>query len=699
MKISVISYLAGFVAYLFLSFLLLKAWRGNEKGRWLAAASLATTIWAGGITLQEVYGRLPVSFIWCLEWLHTYAWLVFFSKLLHRDDGNASIGTRDFIGWGIQTLSLAQGAFVWVSPLLQRVNPEVFRPSDLFFGYLLMAVVGLAMVEQYFRNAQIDKRWRIKFLCFALGALFVYDFYLYSEALLLHHIREDLWAARGAIAAMTTPLIALSAARNADWSVNIFVSRQVVFHSAALLGTAAYLLVMAGAGYYIKYYGGEWGTFVQIIFLVGAFLLLALVLFSGQIRASVRLFISKNFFSNTYDYREEWLRLIATLSQGGSGLTLEERVIQALGQVVGSSGGVLWGREPMGRLVWRASYGDPGIDTRFVDANDPVVRYLEHEERILNLKELAAVPEAYGGLSRPAWLERHDNAWLLIPLFHHAKTMDGLVLLTWPQLPFAWNWEVVEMLKTSSRLAASYLALEHAGKELAEAQLFDGFNRLAAFVIHDLKNLVAQLSLVVHNAEKHQDNPVFMRDAIKTVDHAVSKMNALMAQLRNPISGITKSEFDLNELLREVIEARKKQLPVPQCDLENETLMVCANRERLASALEHVIQNGQDAAGKQGRVVIRLRSENRHMASIEVEDDGCGMDDHFIRTRLFKPFDTTKGLAGMGIGAYESREYIRSLGGDLNVHSRPGKGSLFHFMIPLAESEKVVSLHRRSSRP
>jgi signal transduction histidine kinase len=147
----------------------------------------------------------------------------------------------------------------------------------------------------------------------------------------------------------------------------------------------------------------------------------------------------------------------------------------------------------------------------------------------------------------------------------------------------------------------------------------------------------------------------------------------------------------LSALLREVAEARKKQLPPPQCELGKNPIMVSANRGRLAAALEHVIQNGQEAAGKQGRVVVRLRADDKQTAWIEVEDNGCGMDDHFIRTRLFKPFDTTKGLTGMGIGAYESREYVRSLGGELSVHSEPGKGSLFRFQIPLARTN--LSFH------
>jgi putative PEP-CTERM system histidine kinase len=453
-----------------------------------------------------------------------------------------------------------------------------------------------------------------------------------------------------------------------------------------LLGTVAYLLVMASAGYYLRYYGGEWGAIAQIVFLVGAFLLLALVLFSGHIRARVRIFISKNFFSNAYDYREEWLRFIATLSDSEAGLSLEQRVIQALAQVVESPGGILWIREPTGRFAWRASLDAEDIAIPAIDADDPVVGFLERREWIVNLQEMAAMPEVYQGFSKPLWLERHANAWLLIPLFHQGKKMDGMVLLTRTRSPFAWNWEVIDMLKTTSRLATSYLALEYAAKDLAEAQQFDGFNRLSAFIIHDLKNLVAQLSLVVSNAEKHQDNPEFMRDAIQTVNHAVGKMNALMTQLRNSSSAVTTAKFDLGTLLHEVAEARKKQQPPPQCELEKNPLLVSANRSRLAAALEHVIQNGQEAAGKQGRVVVRLRAGDKRTACVEVEDNGCGMDDHFIRTRLFKPFDTTKGLTGMGIGAYESREYVRSLGGELSVQSEPGKGSLFCFQIPLAET-------------
>ena len=111
-------------------------------------------------------------------------------------------------------------------------------------------------------------------------------------------------------------------------------------------------------------------------------------------------------------------------------------------------------------------------------------------------------------------------------------------------------------------------------------------------------------------------------------------------------------------------------------------ISIIANRDRLFFSLEHIVHNAQDAAGKHGEVRIRLEPQGSERVAIDVEDSGPGMSPEFIRDRLFKPFDTTKGLTGMGIGAYECREYIRSLGGDVMVRSEPGKVTCFRIVIP-----------------
>ncbi len=691
MSIGAISYLAGFFANLLLTVLLLLSWRGHPRGRWLIVACGTMVMWSGVLALDEAFHMVFPPLLATLEVLHIYVWLAFFNRLM-RTGAAPSLYDSRWIRFFIHALAWSLIGYIWIAMGLGLTPAPMFHSTVQLSGHIALTVIGLHLIEQFYRNARLDQRWRIKFLCFALGLLFAYDLYIYLDALLFDQVRVDLWQARGAVTAMLAPFIAVAAARNPDWSVDIFISRQVVYQSAALLVTGGYLLLVGIGSYYIEYYGGEWGEVGQILFMMAALLMLMSVVFSGQMRARLKVFLSKNFFNYVYDYRQEWLRLINTLADNHTGLSLGQRVILGLGQVVESPSGVLWLTEPSGRLVYRASYGDPGIDVPVIEANDPLVVFVRDKEWVVNFEELLTRRELYEDLNWPNWLEPHRHAWLLVPLWNTEQALQGLVLLTRPRTEIAWNWEVIDMLKSTGSLAASYLALEEAASALAEARQFEGFNRLSAFVIHDLKNLVAQLSLVVCNAEKHRDNPEFMRDAITTVEHAVGRMNSLMSQLRNSSPAAAAAPVDLCGVLKEVLETRKKQAPLPALEIKGVGIMVTANRDRLASALEHVIHNAQDAAGKGGYVKVCLCVPDANTAMVEVEDNGCGMDPDFIRTRLFRPFDTTKGLTGMGIGAYESREYIRSMGGDLTVRSEPGKGSSFLFTIPLDKGKQMESV-------
>jgi putative PEP-CTERM system histidine kinase len=217
---------------------------------------------------------------------------------------------------------------------------------------------------------------------------------------------------------------------------------------------------------------------------------------------------------------------------------------------------------------------------------------------------------------------------------------------------------------------------------LSEARQFEGFNRLSAFVVHDLKNLIAQLSLVVRNAERHKHNPQFMEDAITTVANSVERMTRLLAQLKGAVPGNRSDRVVLEAVLREAVAEHASGQPEPRLVLtEGGQNVLYADRDRFVAVVGHVIQNAQDAVAKNGSVLVRLIAADGELR-IAVEDDGVGMDPEFIRERLFKPFDSTKGLAGMGIGAYECREFIRALGGRVEVESAPGKGTRFSMIIP-----------------
>jgi signal transduction histidine kinase len=110
---------------------------------------------------------------------------------------------------------------------------------------------------------------------------------------------------------------------------------------------------------------------------------------------------------------------------------------------------------------------------------------------------------------------------------------------------------------------------------------------------------------------------------------------------------------------------------------------VVADRERLERVVGHLLQNAIEATSKDGRVDVEVL-RNGQAAIIRISDTGEGMSADFIRERLFKPFESTKS-AGMGIGVFESQEYINELGGALDVQSVLQQGSVFTITLPLFE--------------
>ncbi|MEA2093483.1 MAG: XrtA/PEP-CTERM system histidine kinase PrsK, partial [Pseudomonadota bacterium] len=480
--------------------------------------------------------------------------------------------------------------------------------------------------------------------------------------------------------------------RDPRLSLDIFVSRRMVFHTTALLGTGLYLLFMGLGGYYIRSQGGEWGTLIQVIFLFGAGLVLMVLLFSGRVRASIRVLINKHFFHYKYDYRDEWLRFIQTLSSGQPDERLRERAIHSLAEIIDSPGGVLWTRQITNRYTPAASWQMEVSENDTVEKEHPFIRFMTAREWLIDLDELERDPALYNDLTIPEWLREMPQAWLVVPLIVHDRMLGFIVLARSPaQIHF--NWEDSDLIKTAGRQVAVHLAQLEASRALADARQFEACSRLTTYVMHDLKNLIAQLSLVVTNAARHKGNPRFMEDAINTVDHSVQKMNRLLVNLRGDSMQTREAEnFDLCVVLSDVLRTMSNAKPVPSLDCQAAGISLHAEKDRFAAIIGHLIRNAQDATRDDGRIIVRLfRRDER--AIIEVQDSGTGMDREFIKNRLFRPFDSTKGKSGMGIGVYESRDYVHKLGGDIEVISRVGEGSTFRIRLPIsAVQENNVKL-------
>ncbi|MDB5799466.1 MAG: prsK [Rhodocyclales bacterium] len=673
---------AAAVVFGCLSLYLRMGWRGGTLGGRLMAAMLVSCAWAALDAAGQV-GLMWSSLALLLEILRPAAWSYFLVGLLAV--ATRSDDKHEPAAW-VQQSAQAVFAGALMMSIAGFVVHEVSR--WIFYAELLMVVWLLVLVEQVYRNFPSGSRWGIKPLILGLACVLSFDFYLFAEAALLGRMDNDVLAVRGIVHALVGPLAAMSAVRSRDWTFRISVSRQLVFHSTALAVSGLYLLLVAAAGYYVRWFGGSWGRALQTAMMFGGLFMLVFVAFSGSFRARLRVWLNKNLFAYRYDYREAWLKFTKALSGvsagGQTGLTLEQSVISALAELVESPGGVLWLRDADNVYRPRAKLNCP-LNEGEEAADAPLAKFMHEQAWIVNLEEWRSRPSLYQGLAVPPWLSTATDAWLLVPLIS-GEEMVAFVVLATARAPIEVNWEVLDLLKTAGRQAASYLGRAQATAALLEAQKFDSFNRMSAFVVHDLKNLVAQLSLMLKNAARHKDNPEFQEDMLLTVENVAERMRGLMTQLQNKSPIEHKRWVDVGELCGAVLADRRVAGPEVSLEAEPE-LGVFGQAERLQRIIGHVVQNATEATPEHGKVSVAVRRAGTHVR-IEISDTGCGMTPEFVRERLFRPFQTTK-QNGMGIGAFEVQQYVSELGGRVEVDSEPDVGTRFVLLFPLSHRNEA----------
>lgn len=645
------------------------------------AALLAAALWSLAAIAGDLWHRSIGP--WPAAWADVARqglWIAFLVQLFESEprEGPPRFGQRlrqlAYVAVAVAATGVVYGSLV-------SGDPETSRPA--LVARLMLALLGLVAVEQLYRNASEDTRWGVKPICVGLACTFAFDTYVYSEALLFGRADPDAVDLRGMVQAVAVSFLFLAARRRQDWMRRLQVSRAAAFYSATLVLVGSYLLFMSAIGYYVRYFGGSWGRALQLGLLVlGAVFLVSLTI-SGALRSWLRVFVSKHFYSYRFDYREEWLRFTTLLSSTHGPQETGGMIVKGLARMVECSAGSLWARASAdGAYAQVAAWNVPRV-TATEPADSAFCSFLLEKGWVIDLVEFRSSPRRYGSLSLPTWLLGSADPLLVVPLLA-VEEMQGFVVLAQPRTAIDLNWEVLDLLKTAGRQAAGYLAQMRATEELLEARKFDAFNRMSAFVVHDLKNIVAQLSLMLKNAERLRDNPEFQQDMLMTVASSLEKMRRMMLQLREgakPAGGGRGVNLKpIVDRLQALARSQGRALEVAQ----SEPLSTRGQEERLERVLGHLVQNALDATPPEGRVWIDLSRQGSQVA-VQVGDNGCGMSEDFVQNRLFRPFSTTKS-SGMGIGSYESAQYIRELGGSLRVESEEGVGTVITVLLPLLDA-------------
>lgn len=661
--------------------------RGKGGGRAEIAALLASAGWS--LLVAGIGAGAPMSLL--AETVRTLCWLGVVYVLFVRDGRHETVRPVRPVLLALAFVELLQPILLFLHIRFGHMPdaaPMIFQISVMF--RLLVVIGALVLVHNLYAGAMAQQRAAVRWTCAALALQWGYDLNYFTIAYLARSTPPELAALRGLAGLMAVALLATGAFRGQSTS-RFSPSRVVAFQSLSLVVIGAYMMVMVGAAQSLTWLGGDISQLVQLGFAFASTVLVLALMPSGRLRGWVNVMLAKHFFQHRYDYRGEWQRFTRTIGRGGtSALPLHARVVQAVADITDSAQGLLLIPAESGELVLAARWQWPTVDVPAEAMTAAASVFFERSGFIIDLDQLRCGTNHKGETAAvPTWLLAQESAWALVPLVHFDRLV-GLVVLGRPPLARTLDWEDFDLLRVVGQQLASYLA-EHNGQvALLEASRFDEFNRRIAFVMHDIKNLTSQISLLSRNAERHADNPAFRADMLVTLRNAADKLNTLLARLSRYGGSVVErlDDVDAGEVIAQ-IASRYSGGDGPQVYVtDRQACHVLAQRETLEQVLLHLVQNGIDASPQGMAVFVQARVDGLY-GCIEVIDTGCGMSAEFVRNRLFKPFVSTK-PGGFGIGAFEARELVRAMGGRIDVESREGLGSRFAVRLPLAAAAGLL---------
>ena len=660
------------------------------------ASLAATALWcftvaaAGGLSLPAEMAMA----------LRNLAWLFLLFRLFAHDGRDTSVAA-------IRPVVMVLGLVALLRPMVVLIETHLggaLAHSRLAFHFstmlaMLEAVGSLVLVHNLYTSAAKPARRALRWPALGLALQWGFELNLFTVAWLGNAWPAPLAAVHGLVDVGFAVLLALGALEHQE-ALRLRPSRVATFRLVSLLIIGAYFVAMVAVAQWLADAGGDYARWLQFGFLIIAVAAALLMLPSRRLRGWLRVTLVKHLFQHRYDYRAEWLRFNRTMSEkGGAGddsPSLHARAVQALADITDSPAGLLLMPDEHGELVlatrwqWLIDVPAPALSrelARFIEAHDYIVN-LAGEDRDTARGDITPPPP-------PEWLAADPRAWALVPLLHYERLV-GAVVLARPAHLRQLDWEDFDLLRVAGQQLASYLA-EHAGQEaLAEAARFEDFNRRMAFVMHDIKNLVSQFSLLARNAERHADNPEFRADMLVTLRSSADKLGALVNRLSRYGGAVERSEaVPLGPVALEVargFEGRHSVRVILRHDCT-----VTGERHAVEQALTHLVQNAVDASTPEAPVFIDI-GRSGEFARIEVVDAGAGMSPEFVRHRLFKPFDSSK-PGGFGVGACEARDLIRAMGGRLDVESREGLGTRFIIRLPLAEVDSAPDTASQKALP
>ncbi len=658
--------------------------RGTNWGFALGMAALAVTEYAAfltglGGTASRVFlfQRLGLAG----EILLPGTWLLFGFYLIRID----SPISRGSFRLGVATVFLLSALFIAVLdfqvrlPSLQRDRIDHWLSTFL----ILTSTAVLATFEATLRTANHEQRWRIKFLLLGVGAMLSVRIYIQSQHLLFPNWIEIPSALTSTVDLIGCGFIAFSLIRHQLLDVDVFVSRYFAYNSFTIFAVGGYLLAVGLTAQAIRSLGGSFSGYFGILFSFAAVLSLITILLSTRARKKVKVFIDRHFYRNRYDYHREWLSLTERLSSKLDDREIYIAVRNLFAETMWVENTRLWlcdDREREFRPV-RLS-GDPEAMEDTTVWNPRLVTILKEQGYPVTLDDLEEALQPVA-LEETRTMMMANGFSVLVPLIT-GNILVGILGCAKSRSGYSMDREDFDLMNTVARQAANNFLIARLSQNVIRAKELEAFHSFSAFVLHDMKNFVSMLSLVVQNADRNLDNPEFRKDAMRSISQTVEKMKRMMERLstlaREP--DVHNERVELDELVRDVALELNGSVRSRIVEKPGGPPAVVADPVEIRNVLTNLIMNAEEAMGSDGE--IRLSTFARDGKSgLSVSDNGCGMTSEFVAESLFKPFTTTKSH-GFGIGLYQVKKIVEAHKGFIEVDSVVGQGTTVRVLLPQA---------------
>ncbi len=577
---------------------------------------------------------------------------------------------------------------------------------------VLSAIYTLYLLENTYRFSQ-DYQRRIARLCFiGLGGLSIFHIGLFSRVILYRVLPSHFAEASSVVYGVFYPVILLGFLRYRLGSESISIPRDIIYTSATVFLTGAAFLGVALTILAFQWLQLDFNYFERFLFGFTLCFLSVLVLGSGTMRRRISRFVNRKFYSRKYDYQEQFFRLHKTATSGAdvdSALTelienmkYSVSVNDAFFFILNWQDGNFYQHENKEEATRRGLIisGDGPLAQTLTKAGLPVDLYSREST---SLARRAAVSEE--ALVNELGLDA------IFPVFIGERLAGFLSLQGGRREPF--KPEDLELIAVFTTSIGDVLFKNRMLNERIEKKQFESFHHVASFIIHDIKNQVATLNLLLKNAERNLGNPSFQTSMLSSVKSCAVNLQNLIDRLSvTPKAQVLDLvSHPLRPLLEEVAaNSGLATLPGLAFAFGGEGQVTAPmDRQALFFVVRNLINNALESmpnlepntrlALSYGTltpsVPARLRDlfggGDRFFASygayILVEDTGAGMDPHFVRHRLFQPFATTK-EKGVGIGLYQCKTLVEKMGGRILCHSEVGTGTEFCILLPAGSGDQ-----------